>query len=214
MTDEVGMECAIYRSLGESEQRLRELGLTKEGLLSAVRAAAAAVAGCTSDSPPISRGWLAWYQAVVRLRQEFRPRGWEADDTANFSTIIDHSARVKIAVANTDAGTANVSFFPTNRSRRGELSRQAIAANQYCLPLPGWDVEPEEAKTPGYSTWYLCLYIAGDTVRAELSLPTSCEGGYFGGWSERIFLTSGGDDWESAIPDDGGPEFEVQVSRK
>jgi hypothetical protein len=158
---------------------------------------------------------LAWYSAVVRLRQEFRPHGWEADDTANFSTIIDHAAEIKIAVANTDAGTANVSFFPTNRSRRGELSRLAVEANQYSLPLPGWSVEPEEAKTPGYATWYLCLYIAGDTVRAELSLPTSCEGGYFGGWSERIFLASGEDDWAWNIPlDDSGPDFEVQVSRK
>lgn len=210
------MKTLVHHTPVAAEFRLRELGLTRDGVISAVRAAMAAVAGCTGDSPPIAPGWLTWYNAVVRLRQEFRGKGWDADDTANFSTIVDHAAGIKIAVANTDEATACVVSEPTNRSRRGELSKQAVAANQLSLPFDGW-LEPDEAKVPGFVTWYLCIYIAEDTVRAELSLPTTCEGGYFGGWKERIFLISSDDDWITETgPDarDGGPEFEVFVTRK
>jgi hypothetical protein len=189
------------------------LGLNRAGLLSAVRAAAAAVASCTIDSPPIARGWLAWHDTVVRLRQEFRPFGWEADDTANFATIRDDGAGIKIAVVNTDDGTGNPASFPTNRSRRGELSKMAIENNQLRLPFMG---EPDEAKSPNFTSWYLCIYVVGEVVRAELSLPTKCEGGIIGGWKERIILVSRDDDLRSRGPIDldDGPDFEVRVTRK
>lgn len=207
------MAATVYSSAYSVEQRLRELGLHKSGLLSAVRAAAAAVASCTINSPPIARGWLAWHDAVVRLRQEFRPSGWAADDTANFATIIDEAAGIKVAVVNTDDGAGNPASFPTNRSRRGELSKIAIETNQLRLPFMG---EPDELKSSGYSTWYLCIYVVGETVRAELSLPTKCEGGIIGGWKERILLVSKDDDLRLRPPteEDDGPEFEVRVSRK
>jgi hypothetical protein len=210
------MESSIYKHHYDADRRLRELGLSREGVLSAVKAAAAAVHRTTRDYPPIAGGLMAWMEAVARLRQEFRAHGWEADDTGNFSTIIDHAGRVKVAVANTDEGTGNSLSQPTNRSKRGELSRLAIEANQLSLPFTEWLAEPEEAKLPGYSTWYLCVYVRGEVVRAELSLPTSCASGYFGGWSERIILVSGEEDWMSSItPErDDGPDFEVKVARK
>lgn len=207
------MAATLYLTTPAVEGRLRELGLHREGLMSAVRASAAAVAGCTLDSPPIARGWLAWHDAVVRLRQEFRPSGWAADDTANFATIIDEAAGIKIAVVNTDDGTGDPASYPTNRSRRGELSKMAIESNQLRLPFLG---EPEEVKSLGMTTWYLCIYVVGETVRAELSLPTKCEGGIIGGWKERILLVSGDDDLRLRRPidEDDGPEFQVQISRK
>ncbi|WP_162935715.1 hypothetical protein [Tsuneonella amylolytica] len=206
------MAAAVYITRSAVDDRIRELGLHREGLISAVRAASAAVAGCTVDSPPIARGWLAWHDAVVRLRQEFRPSGWAADDTANFATIFDEAAGIKVAVVNTDDGAGNPISFPTNRSRRGEFSKMAIESNQLRLPF----LEPDEAKSPGVTTWYLCIYAVGETVRAELSLPTKCEGGIIGGWKERIILVSGDNDLRvrSPIDLDDGPEFRVQISRK
>lgn len=207
------MTVLVHNSGYSIEARVRELGLSREGLLSAVRASAAAVAGCTVNSPPIARGWLAWHDAVVRLRQEFRSYGWEADDTANFSTIIDHAAGIKIAVVNTDEGTGNVASFPTNRSKRGELSKIAIESNQYRLPFMA---EPDELKSPNFQTWYLCVHVVGETVKAELSLPTKCEGGIIGGWRERIILVTGDDDLRISNSDDydEGPDIEVRISRK
>lgn len=207
------MSASVYVSKPEVQDRLRELGLHEAGLLSAVRAAAAAVSSCTINSPPIARGWLAWHDAVVRLRQEFRPSGWEPDDTANFATIKDDHAGIKIAVVNTDDGAGNPASFPTNRSKRGEFSKMAIETNQLRLPFLG---EPDELKSSEYSTWYLCIYVVGEIVRAELSLPTKCEGGIIGGWKERIMLVGCDDDLRlrGAIDRDEGPDFEVRVTRK
>jgi len=200
------------------DRRLRELGLSRAGLISAIRAAAAAVGGCTSDSPPTAFGYMAWHGSVVRLRQEYTSAGWKRDDTANFATIIDHRRLIKVAVANTDEATGNVRILPTNRSKKGELGRQAAAINQHRLPFEQWSVEPESAKLPGFSTWYLCLYVRGETVRAELSLPTKIEKGYFVEWAERLILVSSDDDWRRALSpvvnDDDGPEFKVVVNRK
>jgi hypothetical protein len=212
----VSMPALLHISPASIDLRIRELGLKREGLISAVRAAAGAVASCTSNNPPISRGWLAWCEAVVRLREEFGRDGWVADDTANFSTIIDEAAGVRLAVVNTDDGAGNPALVPTNRSRRGQFSKQAIESNQLSLPFLGWEVEPVEARRSDMTTWYLCIHAVDDKVRAELSLPTSCEGGIIGGWRERIMLVSSDGDLAvrgSPIVDEG-PDFEVRISRR
>lgn len=200
------------------DRRLREIGLSRAGLTSAIRASVAAVAGCTDNSPPTARGYMAWMAGVVRLREEFGARGWTRDDTANFSTIVSHAKLVKVAVANTDDATGNARILPTNRSKKGELGKKAALLNQLLLPFDGWSVEPDEAKIPGFSTWYLCIYVNGETVRAELSLPTKIEKGFFADWSERLILVDSDDGWRRTVTpdaDDGdGPEFKVVVSRK
>jgi hypothetical protein len=161
---------------------------------------------------------MAWHAAVVRLREEFGATGWRRDDTANFSTIINENRTLKIAVANTDDATGNARVFPTNRSKKGALGKQAALLNQLALPFIGWRTEPDEAKIAGCSTWYLCLFINGETVRAELSRPTLIEKGYFADWSERLLLVDSDDGWRRVaspkIDNDDGPEFRVQVSRK
>ena len=210
------MPATVHKDRYSVESRIRELGLRRAGLISAVRAAAAAVASCTVNHPPTARGWLAWCDAVVRLREEFRSDGWTADDTANFSTIVDEAAGIRIAVVNTDEGAGNAALVPTNRSRRGEFSRKAIEDNQLSLPFEGWGVEPPDAKKEGVTTWYLCIHVVGEMVRAELSLPTSCESGIIGGWKERIMLVSSDDDliFGGGPLVDDGPDFEVKIARK
>lgn len=198
--------------------RLRDMGLRREGLISAIRAAVAAYSGCTANHPPIARGIMTWLAAVARLREEFLRDGFVRDDTANFSTIVHHPKMLKIAVANTDENTGHPVADPTNRSKKGELGRRAALINQLSLPFGGVAAEPEDAKLPGFSTWYLCIYVHGDTVRAELSHPTKIENGYFSDWSERLVLIDSDDGWRRALTpssDDGdGPEFSVVVTRK
>jgi len=53
-------------------------------------------------------------------------------------------------------------------------------------------------------------------VRAELSLLTELESGFFSDFDERIFLVSPGE-WKPgaiSLDDDLGPEFEVEVLRR
>lgn len=209
---------ALYVSPEDVEARLWRLaGLSRGDILEAVIAAAAAVGACTENDPPTARGYDAWRAALRRLREVLRPQGWEKDDTANFSTIVSHLARVRIAVVNTDEATGNARLYPTNRSRKGVNSDRASQINQLVLPFEWAEAEQQEAAISGYATWYLCIYVEGSRVRAELSLPTRMESGYFADWKERIIAISSDGEWSEAgtpIGDDDGPVFEVPISRR
>ena len=214
-------EAAVYFRPEDADARLWRLArLQRQDLMEALVAAVAAVGACTDNDPPTARGYDAWRFALRRLRDVLRPQGWEKYDTANFSTIVSHPARIRIAVVNTDDATGDPRIYPTNRSRKGANSDRASQINQFVLPFAEWtEIEPEEAAIPGYATWYLCIYVEGHQVRAELSLPTRMEGGYFADWGERIILTSSGDGWSSAtdmpeLGDDDGPVFEVPITRR
>lgn len=212
-------EAATHRSQEDAVTRLWNLaGLKREDLLAAVVAAVAAVGACTENDPPTARGYDAWRSALRRLREVLLPQGWEKDDTGNFSTVVNHSARTRIAVVNTDDATGNQSRYPVNRSRKGVNSDRASRINQRVLPFPEWiETEPDDAVIPGYATWYLCIYVEQNVVRAELSLPTRLDNGFFADWKERIMLVSTEDEWVDGINpegDDDGPVFEVPVSRK
>jgi hypothetical protein len=208
---------AIIHKKHEVDNRLDGLGgLTREGLVSAVKSAVSAFNSCTGFSPPTAPGFRVWASAVEQLRMEFCPQGWEPDDTANFSTIINRASGIRIAVANLDHNTGNLAVDPTNKSPKGSHSRQAANINQLKFPFAIMDAAA--ISVPGFETWYLGLYVADTEIRAELSLPTEIENGYFTGWRERIVLIGSDDGWGARVvparPEDKGPEFRVEVRRK
>lgn len=213
-------DAAVSLRPEHADDRLWRLArLRRADLLAAVAAAVLAVGGCTPNDPPTARGYDAWRMAVRRLREVLMPQGWERDDTGNFSTVLNRRAGVRIAVVNTDSNTGNPRAYPTNRSRKGPQADRASEINQRILPFAEWDeTEPEDAALPGVATWYLCIYVEGERVRAELSQPTKVEGGYFADWQERIVLVSSDDGWSHTdvpdLGDDDGPVFEVSVTRK
>ena len=68
------------------------------------------------------------------------------------------------------------------------------------------------------SLWYLCVYINGDDVRAELAFPRSIEERQFKDFKERIYVIKPGE-WLSIVPkevDNEPPaqDFEINVTRK
>lgn len=213
-------DAAVFLRPEDADDRLWRLArLRRADLTAAVAAAVLAVGGCTSNDPPTARGFEAWRMAVRRLREVLMPQGWERDDTGNFSTVMHRRAGVRIAVVNTDGNTGNPRAYPTNRSRKGALADRASEINQRVLPFSEWaETEPEDAALPGVATWYLCVHVEGERVRAELSQPTKVEGGFFADWKERIILVASDSDWSMAdapdLGDDDGPVFEVPVSRK
>ena len=66
-------------------------------------------------------------------------------------------------------------------------------------------------------TWFYCVSVNGDDVRAELSRPISVSGGNFEGFYERIFVIRDGE-WSGLdvkpVAGDGPTEFEPVVTRK
>ena len=210
------MDNAVYKEAWDARWRLKELGLTLEQLIEVVRASVAGRGDCTDNDPPSAPGWSSWRYGIRRLREIFRQEGWEKDDTGQLSTIANHERRIKVAVCNTDDGTAIENRIPRNRSRKGVISERATDRNVTPYIFP--EMEEDAARnTADYVTWYLCIYNEDDCVRAELSCPSAFEAGYFTRYSERIFILSE-DDWKTMdFPqqdDNSGPDIEVSVRRK
>lgn len=203
----------------ERDDRLGQLGLSQPLLLEVVDACVAAEANCTANDPPMAKGLMVYCAGVRRLRELFCPRGWERDDTGNFSTIVNHKLRLRLAFMNTDGGTCDPYAQPANRSRKGPNSERAAATNQALLPGIEWPslrVDGTRPASDDYVTWHMCVHIEGDRVSAELALQSVFEGGYFVDCIERIFLIKDAD-WAGSGPrpdDDLGPEIEVDVRRK
>jgi hypothetical protein len=206
----------IHKESWDVNRRLKELGLTREQLIEVVKASVAGRGDCTDNDPPSAPGWNAWRYGIRRLREIFRREGWIKDDAGQFSTILNHGRRIKVTVCNTDDGTAIEGRLPRNRSRKGVISEQVTDINM--KPFLFSEMAEDLANRPSkYVTWYLCIYNEDDRVRAELSLPSAFAGGYFTGYSERIFILNE-DEWKnldfSQQDDDSGPDIEISVRRK
>lgn len=210
------MQNVVYKDSWDVSARLQQLGLSIEQLTEVVKGSVAGRGDCTDNDPPAAPGWSAWRYGIRRLREIYRQQGWDKDETGQLSTITHHERRIKIAVCNTDDGTAIANRIPRNRSRKGVVSERVTDRNATPFMFP--EMEEDIPKdTSDYVTWYLCIYIEDDRVRAELSCPNTFEGGYFTGYSERIFILNEGD-WQTldfAQPaDDFAADIEVNVSRK
>lgn len=218
------MQGAVRQHAWEVNQRLAQLGLTKEKLVSIVKACVAGHGGCTDNDPPNARGFESWRWGVRRAREELRPEGWEKDDTGNFSTVVNHDLKVRLAVMNADDGAGLLDRVPQNRAKKGPNSERVAATNRELqLILPGLEqyMDPtgdqEGTKFSDYSTWHLCVHINGDTVRAELTLLADFSGGFFTGFVEKIIVLGDGEWQKSAFQDDSPddePELDIEVVRK
>ncbi len=125
--------------------------------------------------------------------------------------------KMRIAVANTDDGTGVPDRIPQNRNKKGPTTDRAVETNGALLPGVDWPIaikRREAVSVADVVTWYMCIYVNGDDVRAELSLLDKIESGWFSGWKERIIILKPGD-WKSVdLPsedDDFGPELEIDV---
>lgn len=210
------MAARVFITELDVNSQLRSMGLARRDLLKVVRACVAAYGEVTPFDPPSASGYEPYRIGTRVAREVFVPggEGWEQDDTSNFSTIRHDVRRLKIAVMNTDDVTGEEDASPRNRSRKGILHARALGTRTGWLPgLP----KPEPDEEIEHETWYLCLYIRDDVVRAELSLPKAIENSYIVAWDKRIILV-GPDDWneEDFGTDDLDEvdEFEPEVRRK
>jgi hypothetical protein len=204
--------------------RLSQLGLTREKLMSIVRACVAGHGGCTDNDPPNARGFESWRWGVRRAREELRPEGWEKNDAGNFSTVINRELKIRLAIMNADDGAGLPNRVPQNRSKKGPNSERVAATNEDLqFKLPGMELWPAPGAQddPGleeFSTWHLCVYISGDKVRAELTLLRGFVNGFFTDFIEKIIIVGDGEwDRENVFDDPNDAddnEYEIEVVRK
>ena len=222
------MSTKILKNPIEVNNRLEELGQTRERLVEVVEAMVGAKADCTDNDPPGSRGWSAYRMGTRRLREEtLIVEGWVKDDTDQIASVLNKRLGIRIAVSNTDDGTGvdEEGVFPQNRSRKGAATDRAVQTNQGSfmdILDAAMKVVPlrPTAKTPGpIVTWYLCVYCEGDEYRAELSCPIDVDAGFFTGFVERIIIVGPGFGEGDPIRrrtdnDNDGSDFDIPVRRK
>jgi hypothetical protein len=221
------MSAIFLKNPIEVSNRLEDIGVTKEQLLEVVRSMQAAKNGCTDNDPPSAPGWSAWRDGTRRLREVLAPSGWVKDDTDMISSAFHKANGIRLLVCNTDSGTGLEESEPQNCSFKGSATDRAINSNEVqilmtsildqSLPDDVVPFDPAANDLVKIVHWYLCVYINGEAVRAELSCPVKIASGYFSAFHERIILIGdqdgGGVPLRRKKPDDDA-DVEIPVTRK
>ncbi|MER8644395.1 hypothetical protein [Mesorhizobium sp. M1252] len=197
--------------------RLADWDLTAKEMIEVVRHAVAAKASYVLNFPLNAAGQLSYIHGTGALRDILRLKGWEIDRTGNIEATYNPKTGMKIVFQNSDSACED-DRDPKAISDKGPAAARAVDLGQMSL-FPEFEIEAQQQKArENASLWYLCVYINGDDVRAELSFPQSIEEKQFKNFNERIYIIRPGE-WASIMPkqdDDETPsrDFEINVTRK
>lgn len=223
----------VVRKFKEVADRLVIKATTRDQLLAVVDAVAAAKADTTDYDPYGTAGWRGWQMGIRRNREvHVGVSGWEKDDTDQVPSIVNPRLGLRIIVCNTDDATCIESrdkSGPQNRSKKGAATDRAVANNQgsfmealeASLAEKVTRLQPSSRQmtSPPIVTYYLCVYVEGDDIRAELSSPRAVVNGYFDEFEERIFIIGGDAEPPTLVSrkdedDDDGSDYPITVKRK
>lgn len=196
--------------------RLQRLGLDDGPLREAVYQGHLQRARLTLNHPIIYHGLNMWGEVVAALRDQLRPLDWVREDVGSYALTVHEELKLAITVASGDDATGNPSAHPTNRSRKGRNTVDAIEANRQLELFE--QLPPEIEKDEGNQTWVLMHHTdhARSEIRVELSRPLSIgKDGKITAWSERIILNSiPFDDHLVEIYPPSGPDIDIDIQRK
>lgn len=201
----------------EVGSRLTQFGVTAGEFIEVVKRAVAAKASFVLNMPRNAAGQLSYIHGTCALRDILRPKGWEIDCAGNIEAIVNTKTGIKIVFQNADSACEDARD-PKAISDKGPAATRAVDLGQMNL-FPELEAEEERRKSrENASLWYLCVYINGDDVRAELSFPKSIEEKQFKGFNERIYIIKSGE-WASIMPkkeeeETPAQDFEINVTRK
>jgi len=210
------MAAVIYEEPRQRDRRLAQyFNSTRDQWIEVVKASVGARGGCTTNNARSAPGFYAWDAGVARMRQIFCKEGWETGCEDGIELIVNRELGKKITVMNSDAGTADNSRSPKNRTLKGSATEKVADLNNQIEMFKSGEISkvPEDV----CSLWNLCIFDDGKQVRAELSRPVLFRSGYFVKFSERIFILRDGD-WEKVAIGSTSPEaeqtLEINVRRK
>jgi hypothetical protein len=181
-------------------QELATLGLTPEILNDAIAIGESYRALCTLNDPPSFHGVTAWARTLRGCRELLSPLGWTKDDAGNYSTVVNPDKSLAISVATGDKETgiydlARPYACPKLKHPKGNMTRAAVGRNATVLFLfPDLEADAkakadEQDAAEKRITWILLKRRDGDTIFAELSLPSKfSDGGQISWWERRIIL--------------------------
>jgi len=217
------MEALLYAEPYEVDNKLAELGLTRESLRKVVGFGFLAWTNCSENHPPLFAPIAAWAETVRALREYTITLGWKRCDANNYSRVIDPTGRIAIAVATGDevTGCQCPERAPSTKTPKGPNTAEAVALNQFQFDLFP-TLMPNRSSTATFmgrgdlATWILLIYRAHNEIRSELSLPSSIgNDDRVNGWRERILLPPILRDSASIdIAPPSQPDLDVEVKRR
>lgn len=194
--------------------RLERLGLSVDLLARVLGQAAADARTCTRHDAPMTPGVLFWSRANRYLAEELTPYEWLWTQRDSILRVI-HPGRGHAVTAISAAGAvADLNGQVRTKNPKGPaMSRLVARTNDLAFMTPDevlYGVELDDIPT-----WFLLYIRKGNTIRAELSLPSAMNGQYINAWSERIPVELPTIDIPTDIslpepPGGGGPDVDVE----
>lgn len=216
------MQAILFKTEREVTAKLEQFGVSVEEVLRIVRAVVTANNDAVDYDPATASGLLRYIYGTRAIRETWCSKGWEIDRSFGIESVYDPESGTKIVFQNVDFACRELEG-PKAISNKGEASKKLVERSTTRYLFDNLEEEEESAfqaarKKQSATTWYFCVSIVGDAVRAELSLPYSIDDTNFSEFIERIFILSSGDWAGSGIVDvDDGDDlldFEPIVSKK
>ena len=216
------MNTEVIKSPVEVANALARLGFKREHFDEVIARMVTARNSCTENHPTGAGGYAAYSEGTCRLREVATlVGGWMRNNDNFIASIYNAELNVKIAVCNTDDATGIEDRLPQNRNKKGSGLDELVGDNQTVFQsiLDAANVIPISRDASGRTFWYLCVHCDGKVVRAELSCPSDCDGGFFKSFRKRIILIGADDNDGTGVrrrgdSPEGSPEFEIVVIRK
>lgn len=206
----------LFNSPYEIANRLEQLGLREAELREAVNQGHLQRTRLTLNHPVIYHGLNMWGELVAALRNQLRPLDWVREDVGSFALTVHEELKLAITVASGDEATGNPSSHPTNRSRKGRNTVDAIETNRQMTLFE--ELPPDVESEDGRQTWVLLHHTdtSRGEIRVEISRPSNIgSDGKITAWAERIILSSiPFDDVLVEIFAPSGPDVEIDIRRK
>lgn len=200
------IQTVILRDELDIEPRLRELGLTKEGLLHVRDVAISGSANTTAFHAANASGTYAYHEGTWALRDRFVGGDWSVDRSDGVETIKNSKLKVRVAFSNVDEACSPF-HMPKPRTKKGAGAERVVGSDLFG-GLPQYSPRP----SGDWSFYYLMVDQHG---AAELTRPI-VKGGTFIAAFERIYLSTGlaSDAIVTDETSDVAAEFEPEIARK
>lgn len=195
----------ILRERWEIEPRLKELGLTRIGLLEVRDIALSESANATAFHAANAAGTYSYHGGTWGLRDRFVGADWILDRSDGVEIIKNEKLKLKVAFSNVDLACNNF-HVPKPRTKKGAGAERAIGTDLFG-DLPQY--APRQL-----GEWRFYYLMVDQDGAAELTSPV-VKGGTFVAAIERIYLSAGDDGLKlSDEATDVAVEFEPQIARK
>lgn len=203
-------EICIFENAHDVDTKLYQLGLSSDELTEIALIAAAAKNEAVPIEPINAPGIFSYIAGTGAIRSTLIQKGWVLSRENNIEATLNQSLNVKIVFQNVDQACGEA--FPQPISKKGPATKKLVESNSLYL-FPEMEKEFQAAKNT--TTWFFCVSIVGDKIRAELSCPYSLDRNQFS-FHQRIFIIT--DDMELNTLDNNDDciidDFDITVTKK